>query len=242
MKSRGVWTKNRGVWTKSRGVWTKTLVLGRSARRTRTTDSVQLRKDLLYRGAVCGWGPRGAEELVLGVGVGGRAGGDLRGWGTCGGDLSGWGTWGGDVGGTWGDVGGRVFFVCEHPKGCVFLRETERAPRETVDKDEGGGGQRLRGCGQRWGGVWTNGGQRLDFGGQKKIYHRRRTPVQVRTRSRGRLKPPVLRWRTPPGRRHAPVQVQARGRLESPVLRWRTLSRRAPVQVQARGRLEPPIL
>ena len=64
---------------------------------------------------------------------------------------------GGDVCGT---CGGRVFFVCEHPKGCVFLRETERAPRETVDKEEGGGGQRLGGGGQRWGGC----GQTVDKG------------------------------------------------------------------------------
>jgi hypothetical protein len=65
-KSRGVWTKSRGVWTKSRGVWTKTLVLGRSARRTRTTDSVQLRKDLLYhrgRGRVWSVKPKSSESL-----------------------------------------------------------------------------------------------------------------------------------------------------------------------------------
>ena len=127
-KNRGVWTKSRGVWTKSRGVWTKTLVLGRSARRTRTTDSVQLRKDLLYSGAVCGWGPRGAEELVLGVGVGGRAGGDLRGWGT----------WGGR-GGTWGDV----CSLCANIRKDVFFFGKPNALRERrwtkmrvgVDKD-----------------------------------------------------------------------------------------------------------
>ncbi len=59
-----------------------------------------------------------------------------------GGDVS------GDVSGEVRDMGGHVFVVCKHPKGCVFLRETEGAPIKVVDKEEGGDGQRLRVCGQ----------------------------------------------------------------------------------------------
>ena len=108
------------------------LMLGRTARRTRTTDGVQLRKELLHRGAVCGWGPRGAEELVLGVGVGGRVG---RVGGSGGGGLGAemsagggrGGGRGGDVGGTWGTC---VLCVRTSERMCFSSGNRTRSERD----------------------------------------------------------------------------------------------------------------
>ena len=38
------------------------------------------------------------------------------------------------MGDVWGTCGGRVFVLCEHPKGCVYYRETERAPKQFSGK------------------------------------------------------------------------------------------------------------